>query len=71
MFIKSFMPHAKIAKDAKIFWTAVAERGGGTAFASHAIVPKRRGASLPAAVQNGLLLCGLCVLGVGNAFIHE
>ncbi|MCX6896479.1 MAG: FixH family protein [Verrucomicrobia bacterium] len=36
-----------------LFWTAVAERSGDTAFASHARVQKRRGASLPAALQNG------------------
>jgi len=34
------------------FWTAVAERSGDTAFRATGCVQKRRGASLPAAVQN-------------------
>jgi hypothetical protein len=34
------------------FWTAVAERSGDTAFRLWTDLPKRRGASLPAAVQN-------------------
>jgi len=33
------------------FWTAVAERSGDTLFSLRAEIPKRRGASLPAAVQ--------------------
>jgi hypothetical protein len=37
------------------FWTAVAERSGDTAFRLRTELPKRRGASLPAAVQKGLV----------------
>jgi hypothetical protein len=36
------------------FWTAVAERSGDTAFRLRVELPKRRGASLPAAVQKDL-----------------
>jgi hypothetical protein len=35
----------------KSFWNAVAERSGDTAFGLRTELPKRRGASLPAAVQ--------------------
>jgi hypothetical protein len=37
------------------FWTAVAERSGDTAFRLRTELPKRRGASLPAAVQEDLV----------------
>ncbi len=37
---------------AEEFWTAVAERSGDTAFELARALPKRRGASLPAAVQD-------------------
>ncbi len=45
------------------FWTAVAKRSGDTAFRLRLELPKRRGAPLPAAVQNSIVasLCGLCV----------
>jgi hypothetical protein len=53
----SYFPHAKGATDAKSFiWTAVAERSRDTAFASHEVARMRRGASLPAAVQDDLLV---------------
>jgi hypothetical protein len=37
------------------FWSAVAERSGDTAFQLRTELPKRRGASLPAAVQKDLV----------------
>jgi hypothetical protein len=41
------------------FWTAVAERSGAPAFRLRIELPKRRGASLPAAVQEGLIAASL------------
>ena len=46
------------------FWTAVAKRSGDTAFRLRTKLPKRRGASLPAAVQKNLVAAPQrCVLG--------
>jgi hypothetical protein len=45
------------------FWTAVAERSGDTAFRLRTKLPKRRGASLPAAVQKIWLRQGIQLPG--------
>jgi hypothetical protein len=45
----------KAVSQDNLFWTAVAERSGDTAFARAGASPKRRGASLPAAVQERLV----------------
>jgi hypothetical protein len=41
------------------FWSAVAERSGDTAFRIWTEIPKRRGASLPAAVQKDLVAASI------------
>ena len=38
------------------FWSAVAERSGDTAFTASKCMPKQRGASLPAAVQDAFMI---------------
>jgi hypothetical protein len=52
---RMFLSDGTIQPLAQRFWTAVAERRGDTAFGMGSQLPKRRGASLPAAVQKGFV----------------
>jgi hypothetical protein len=55
LFTKILMQRSKGAKT-QGFWSAVAERSGDTAFRLRTELPKRRGASLPAAIQKDLVV---------------
>lgn len=46
----------KFTNEVRSLWSAVAERGGDIAFRLGARTPKRCGASLPAAVQNSVMI---------------
>ena len=53
-----------IMNNQELSWTAVAERSGDTALASHASVQKRRGASLPAAVHIAFFTAVFCSISM-------
>ena len=52
MSVQCLTPKWRISVFMRRFWTAVAERSGDTTFRLRIELSKRRGASLPAAVQN-------------------
>jgi hypothetical protein len=53
------------------FWSAVAERSGDTAFRLRTEIPKRRGASLPAAVQKDLVEAPLRSVLLGLNYLRN